>query len=69
MKFWICSGSGLVTDPGSWPLQSIEIDQRPDKIFSQGFIGAPAATEGSENKVTGPLVHSPQGGEQVPHLR
>ena len=30
--------------------QSIEIDQRPDKKFGQGFIGSLAAAEGDENK-------------------
>ena len=30
--------------------QSIEIDYRPDKKFRQGFIGVPAAAEGSGNK-------------------
>ena len=37
-------------DQGSWPPQSIEIDQRPDKKFRQGFIGAPATAGGRENK-------------------
>ena len=36
--------------------QSIEIDQRPDKKFSQGFIGASTATEGSKNKEQFPLL-------------
>ena len=36
--------------------QSIEIDQRPDKRFSQGFIGASTATEGSKNKEQFPLL-------------
>ena len=46
--------------PGTWFLvlpisilghpQSIEIDKKPDKKFRQGFIGAPAAAPGSENK-------------------
>ena len=32
-----------VTNQGSWPPQSVKIDQRPDKKFRQGFMGAPAA--------------------------
>ena len=31
----------IVTDQGSWPPESIEIDKRPDKKFRQGFIGVP----------------------------
>ena len=30
--------------------QSIDVNQRPVKKFRQGFIGAPAAAGGSENK-------------------
>ena len=40
--------------------QSIEIDKRPDKEFRQGFIGAPVAVGGSENKSQFPLF-APQG--------
>ena len=32
-----------VTNQGSWPPQSVKIDQRSDKKFRQGFMGAPAA--------------------------
>ena len=31
-------------------LQSIEIDQRPNKKFRKGFVRAPAAAERRENK-------------------
>ena len=37
-----------VTDQGSWPPQSIEIDQRQE--IQEGFIGVPAAAEGNKNK-------------------
>ena len=37
-------------DLGPWTLYSIEIDKRPDENSSQGFIGARAAVQGSENK-------------------
>ena len=44
--------------------QAIEIAQGPDKKFKQGFIGAPAAAEGSENKQQVPLLsHSLRGGQ------
>ena len=36
--------------------QSIETDQRPDMKSRQGFWGAPAAAEGSENKLQVPLL-------------
>ena len=36
--------------------RSIEIDQRPDKKFRQGFIGAPTASEGGKNKEQFPLL-------------
>ena len=36
--------------------QSIEIDQRPDKKFGEGCIGAPAAARGSEDKQQAPLL-------------
>ena len=39
-----------VTNLGSWTLQAIEIDKRPDKKFRQGFIGTGAAARGNENK-------------------
>ena len=39
----------IVTDQGSWPPESIEIDKRPDKKFRQGFIGVPAIAWGSKN--------------------
>ena len=38
--------------------QSIEIDQRLDKKFRQGFIGAPAAAGRNENKLTVSLALS-----------
>ena len=42
--------------------QSIEIDQRPGKKFRRGFIGAPAAAGGRENKPQVPLpAHSLSG--------
>ena len=37
-----------VTDQGSRPPQSIEIDQRQE--IQEGFIGVPAAAEGNKNK-------------------
>ena len=43
----ICEWSN-VTDQGSWPPQSIEIDQRQE--IQEGFIGVPAAAEGNKNK-------------------
>ena len=43
--------------------QSIEIDQRPDKKFRQGFIRAStAALEGKNNQQVPLLTHSPRGG-------
>ena len=30
--------------------QSVEVEQRPDKKFRQGFTGSPAAGGGAENK-------------------
>ena len=42
--------------------QSIEIDQRPDKKFRQGFSGAStAALEGENNQQVPLLTHSPRG--------
>ena len=49
-----------VTDQGSGPPQAIEIDQRPDKKFRQGFTGAPAAAARSENKQQVPLLALPR---------
>ena len=42
--------------------QSIEIDQRPDKTFRHGFVGAPAAAGGSEDKQVPLLARSLSGG-------
>ena len=43
-------------------LQSIEVDQRQDKKFRQGFLGATAGTERSKNKQKIPLLaSSPRG--------
>ena len=39
--------------------QSIEIDQRPNKKFRQGFTGAPAAAGGSRNRQGVPLLPRP----------
>ena len=41
--------------------QSIETDKRPDKKFSQGFIGAPAAAGWEQKQVTVPPARSPAG--------
>ena len=49
-----------VAHQDSWPPSSIEIDQRSDKIFKQGFVRVPAAVVGSENKPQAPLP-TPQG--------
>ena len=46
---------------GSCLTQSIEIDQKPDKKFGQGFIGSLTAAEGDENKHQVPLP-APHGG-------
>ena len=49
--------------------QSIEIDQKPDKKFRQGFIGAPVAAEGSENRQQVPsLARSPRGVKFVSYM-
>ena len=40
----------VVTEPGSCTLQPIQIDNRPDEKFRQGFTGAPATAKRSENK-------------------
>ena len=56
----------LVPDLGSWTLESIEIEKRTQEEFRQGFIGAPAAARGSENKLTGSLARSWRWGELVP---
>ena len=48
------------THQDSWPPSSIEIDQRSDTIFRQGFIRVPAAVVGSENRHQVPLL-TPQG--------
>ena len=45
--------------------QSIEIDQRPDKKFRQGFIGAGCRRE--RRQVTGSLARSLRGSELVPY--
>ena len=45
-----CVPKKYVTDQGSWPPESIEIDTRLDRKFQQAFIGAPAATGRSRNK-------------------
>ena len=41
--------------------QSIQINQRPDKKFRQGFMGVTAPAEGSENKKQ-VLVFAPKSG-------
>ena len=46
----------FVTDQGSWTLQSIEIEKRPDEAFRQGFTGTGALLGGSENKKLMPWV-------------
>ena len=47
--------------------QPIEIDQRPDKKFKQGFIGTPAAAGGSKQQVP-LLARSLRGCELVPYM-
>ena len=62
-------GSMLSTRVRGLP-QSIEIDYRLDKKFSQGFPGVPAAAEGSKNKQQKPvLAHSPRRDTPVPYMR
>ena len=49
--------------------QSIEIDQRADKKFRQGFTGAPAAAVGSKNRNRLPCLLPVEGGsELVPYV-
>ena len=63
----------IVTDQGSWLALIIEIDQRSDKKFRQGFIGSKNSNSsvavGRENKQQFPLLaHSLRGGRVVPHM-
>lgn len=55
-----------LTNLGSWPSQPLEIDKKPDKEFRQGFIRAPAATEGSDNMQL--CLLAGWGGELVPYI-
>ena len=48
--------AGTDTDLGSWPPWSVDIDQRPDRKFWRGFVGAPAATEGAETSSRFPCL-------------
>ena len=48
------------TDQGSWPLWSVEIDQRPEK-FRQGFTGA-LLQQGKWEQATGSLAQGRQAG-------
>ena len=41
-----CDWCPYVTDQGSWPPWSIEIDQRPDNKFRRDFIAVPSAVLG-----------------------
>ena len=47
-------------------LQSIEIDQRPDKKFRQGFVGVPAAVGVSKKKQQVHLLY--EEGELVSYM-
>ena len=62
------SSDTVVTDQDSWPPWSIEIDQRPDKKFRQGFLGVPAAAVGEEEQKASSFVHSPRRGELIPYM-
>ena len=65
---WICAVSLIeIRAPGL--SQSIEIDQREDKKFRQGFTGAPAAAVGSKNRNRLPCLLPVEGGsELVPYV-
>lgn len=56
----------FVIHPSHWALSSVEIDERPDEEFRQGFTGTHAVARGSENEKQVPLLAP--GGRQAGSL-
>ena len=47
-----------ITDLGSWTTESIDIDNRPEEEFRQGFYWDSCCSTGEQEQVTGALARS-----------